>query len=319
MSDSDSTRGGARDPHQRIEWLDLAKVFSESEPDLDFIWPGFLAGSVGVLAAPGSSGKSWWAIEAMCAVAAGRDADLLDLSTNDTGDVVYLCLEDVQPILAKRLCRLRERFNEDIRARLIEQLRIAPLAGWRLDLLDCRFRDWLASTLDGARLCVIDTLSRAHGGDENSNAEMSRLLSNLEWVCSKTGCAVLFTHHVRKGGAGEGPAQQAARGASALLDNARWGGGLLGMTESESETLADADRSLDPLSPCPIRARRSWYVKFQATKPNYGPPQEDVWYRREDGGVLVPARLEYMPATVKSRGAAPHTKVAQWCGRPAKE
>ena len=299
-SNSDFTRGGAHDPHQRIEWLDLAKVFSEPEPDLDFIWPGFLAETVGILAAPGSSGKSWWAIEAMCAVAAGTGADLLDLRPAGSGRVTYLCLEDVTQILVKRLCRLRERVDEDTRARLIEQLRIAPLSGWRLNLLHPRFRDWLAGTLDGTRLCVIDTLSRAHAGDENCNAEMSQLLSNLEWVCSKTGCGVLFTHHVRKGGAGEGPAQQAARGASALIDNARWGGGLTGMTEAESEALVDVECALDPLRPCPIRARRGWYIKFQATKQNYGPPKEDVWYRREEGGVLVPARLEYMPGGSKT-------------------
>ena len=75
---------------------------------------------------------------------------------------------------------------------------------------------------------------------------------------------------------------------------------MTGMTEAESEALVDVECALDPLRPCPIRARRGWYIKFQATKQNYGPPKEDVWYRREEGGVLVPARLEYMPGGSKT-------------------
>ncbi len=316
----DSACTGDRGASNRIEWLDLAKVFSSPPPALDFVWPGFLSGTAGVLAAPGSSGKSWWALEALCAVAGGREADLLGVQPGAAGTVVYLCLEDLTPIVSTRLCALRERFTEDVLDQLVERLRIAPLAGQRLNLLDRRQRDWLAHLTEGVRLCVIDTLSRSHAGDENSNGEMSQLLSNLEWVCARSGTSILVSHHVRKGGVGDGPAQQAPRGASSLVDNARWAGGLCGMSEGEAELMSDPHCSPDPLRPAPVADRRGWYVKFQTTKPNYGPPRADVWYRREDGGVLVQARLEHLPAGAKSSSGTPAAARAAdaWRGRPGK-
>lgn len=36
--------------------VDIRKAFSEVPPPLDFIWPGFLAGTVGCLAAAGATG-----------------------------------------------------------------------------------------------------------------------------------------------------------------------------------------------------------------------------------------------------------------------
>ena len=300
--------------------IDLAAAFAAPPPPLDFIWPGFLAGTVGVLSSPGGSGKSLWALEALCAVSGGRGADLLDLRPTASGRGVYLCLEDPYSILLYRLYGLSQQLDSASRARLTESCDVYPLRGLaRLDLRDRRHRDSIARALDGVRIAVIDTLSRAHAGDENSNAEMALLLTGLEWICERTGCAILLLHHTRKGGPGESrEAQQAARGASALIDNARWGAQLMRMSETEAETMADAERSLDPLQPCRIRERRGFYVRLDASKVNYGPPEEVRWYRREEGGVLVPARLEYMPTALKS-GGAQASKVVPWRGRPASE
>lgn len=304
----------------RIEFLDLCQVFSQTEPDIDFVLPGFIAGTVGVLSAPGSSGKSWWALEALCAVAGGLRADLLDLRPAAHGRVIYLCLEDLQIVLVKRLCKLREHFSDDVRALLLEQLHILPLAGQRIDMRKDRVRDWLAGLCTDARLCVVDTLSRVHDADENDNSEMSQLLSNFEFVSSRTGCAILLTHHVRKSGAGEGPAQQAARGASALIDNARWAAALNGMTEAESDSLVDPDYGPDPLNPMRIGERKGWYVKYTVTKANYSPPQAgDVWYRRAEGGVLIPARLEPLARGPRAEFGAVKRAASTWKGRPEKE
>lgn len=323
MSESDSVAAGERGASSpRLERIDLACAFASRPPPLDFIWPGFVAGTVGMLASPGGSGKSLWALEALCAVAGGLGADALELRPATNGRAVYLCLEDPREVLLHRLFALGQRFDEAARARVVENLDVYPAVGHPLDLLDRRHRDGLVRALDGVRVAVIDTLSRAHRGDENSNGQMAQLLGGLEWICSRTGAAILLLHHSRKGGAGEGvEAQHAARGASALVDNARWGAVLSRMTDHEAETMADADRSLDPLLPCRIRDQRGWYVKMSRPKPNYGEPQPDIWYRRETGGVLVPTRLEYMPIAAKS--GAPSTssrgKVVTWRGRPGRE
>jgi replicative DNA helicase len=53
------------------EKVDLAAAFSGPPPELDWVWPGFLAGTVGVLVAAGGTGKSYWALQAAMAVADG--------------------------------------------------------------------------------------------------------------------------------------------------------------------------------------------------------------------------------------------------------
>ena len=61
--------------------LDIMAAFTNEPPELDFIWPGFLAGTVGALFAPGATGKSFFALEAAmsiaCSVAGG---DLVGLA-----------------------------------------------------------------------------------------------------------------------------------------------------------------------------------------------------------------------------------------------
>lgn len=55
--------------------IDLRAAFENQPPVLDFIWPGFLAGTVGALVAPGATGKSFWALEAAMSVACGATVE----------------------------------------------------------------------------------------------------------------------------------------------------------------------------------------------------------------------------------------------------
>lgn len=300
------------------EWprLDVLDALENDPPPLDLVLPGFLGGTVGVLVGAGGLSKSMWALEALCAVAGGPAADPLGLRPAATGRGIYLCLEDPALILRHRLRAFGRRFDAHARTAINDQLTVHPMRGRALNLIERRHREGLARVADGARLVVIDTLSRSHSGDENSNAEMARLLSGLEWICEKTGAAILLVHHSNKYSAreGSGAEQQAARGASVIVDNTRWTATLSRMTETEAETLSDPDASADPLLPVRIRSRRGWYVRMSYPKPNYGEPMEDQWYRRERGGVLVPVRLEYMPTTARSVGATEGrtAKVVDW-------
>ena len=61
------------------------------------------------------------------------------------------------------------------------------------------------------RLIVVDTLSRAlAGGNENVPDAMEFLVTNMDHIRAKTGCAVLFVHHSDK------DAAKGARGHSLL-------------------------------------------------------------------------------------------------------
>jgi regulatory protein RepA len=78
--------------------IDIMGAFETEPPELDFIWPGFLSGTVGALVAPGATGKSFWALEAAMAVAA-PGADLLGLRPPASGAVGRHALREIHPAL----------------------------------------------------------------------------------------------------------------------------------------------------------------------------------------------------------------------------
>jgi RecA-family ATPase len=274
--------------------LDIMAAFTQDPPQLDFIWPGFLAGTVGALVAPGATGKSFWALEAAMSVAAGHDGgDLLGLKPKHTGRVVYLAGEDPAPALIRRLHAIGQHLTPLAREVVAENLVIEPIMGKRLNVMDEAHLSWMIDYCSGARLIVLDTLSRIHALDENSNGDMARLVATLEHVAASTGASVLYLHHVSKGSAREGQTdqQQAARGASALIDNARWCGFVAKMTEDEAKRLSDRAYDRQPIG----NDRRGFFVRFGVSKQNYDATPLDQWYERRDGGVLLPVELLEVP------------------------
>jgi RecA-family ATPase len=269
--------------------LNIMSAFTNEPPELDFIWPGFLGGTVGALVSPGATGKSFWALQASMAVACrSHGGDLLGLHPKYTGRVVYLAAEDPEEVLIRRIHAIGKHLSPSAREDIAENLILEPIMGKRLNVMDeAHLRRVIAYCAD-ARLIVLDTLSRIHDLDENSNGDMARLVSTLEYVASSTGASVLYLHHVNKGSAREGltDQQQAARGASALIDNARWCGFVAKMTEDESKRLSDrADRQ--PIG----NERRGFFVRFGVSKQNYSVTSRNEWYERKEGGVLVPVKL----------------------------
>ena len=268
--------------------IDIMAAFEEEPPTLDFIWPGFLAGSVGALVAPGATGKSFWALEAAMAVACGvPGGDILGLAPAAAGRVVYLAAEDPEPALICRVHALGAHLGQAAREAIAERLSLVPIMGNRLNIMDEKHLAHVVDHCAGARLLVLDTLSRIHALDENDNGEMAKLVAQMEYIAAQTGAAVLFLHHVSKASARErGDEQHAARGASALVDNARWSGYLTQMSESDGKYLSDR-----PYDRAPIGVRRGLFVKWGVSKQNYGHGLVPRWFRRDTGGVLVPVDL----------------------------
>ena len=276
------------------EPVDLAQAFSVQPPPLDFVIPGFLSGTVGALVAPGATGKSFWALEAAMAIACSvAGGDVLRIQPKHSGRVVYLAGEDPSTVLNHRVFAIGGHLSVAARVSIDEQLTLLPIMGKRLDVMNELQLQELISHCAGARLIVLDTLSRIHNLDENSNGDMSRLVSTLEHVAASTGASVMYLHHVSKGSAREGQTdqQQAARGASALIDNARWCGYIVKMTEDEAKQLGICSE------------RRGFYVRFGISKQNYDTNKLDQWYERSDGGVLVPVDLATKSITRKCTGA----------------
>lgn len=268
--------------------IDILEAFGTEPPEQDFIWPGFLAGTVGALVAPGSTGKSMLALQLACAVSCARpQANTTGLSIERQGPVLYLNLEDPPGELHRRLHALGTRFDADTRESIAAGLRLSARMGVPTDVMNEKFMTGLLKAAEGARLVIIDTLSRAHGLDENDNGAMSRLVARLEKVVRQTGAGLLYLHHTSKAAAlaGQGGLAQAARGASALIDNARWCGNLMKMTQDEAESLRESSGlSIG-------EERRGFFMRYEIGKQNYGQVQQGQWYERAAGGVLKPVAL----------------------------
>jgi len=269
--------------------VNIMDAFQQELPHLDFIWPGFLKGTVGALVAPGATGKSFWALEAAMAVACGLPGgDVVNIRPQGNGRVVYLAGEDPESILIRRVHFIGRYLNHDARQAIADNLILEPILGRRLDIMNARHLARVLEFCTGARLIVFDTLSRIHRLDENSNGDMAQLVATLEYIAVHTGAAVLYLHHVSKSSAREGQTdQQAARGASSLIDNARWCGFVAKMSEDEAKRLSDHSHNQQPIGD----ARRGFFVRFGVSKQNYGGPFLDQWYERREGGVLIPVEL----------------------------
>lgn len=284
---SDGFRGK---PRNEILRIDILEAFEDEPKELDHVLPGFIAGTVGALYAHGGAGKSYLALEAAMAVACNTEkGDLLELGLTKHGEVLFFSVEDPEIVIQHRLHSIGKMLPVAARVEIAENLAIEARAGSSLDLMSEETMKMLLTEGEKKRLIVIDTLSRAHRKDENSNQEMVGVIGSLESIAAKTGAAILFLHHVRKGStsSGSGDGQHAARGASALTDQSRWAASLSGMTKQEAGQLrvVGASQAIG-------EAQMGFYVKFSLPKNNYGKPVADRWFKRFEGGVLRPVEIE---------------------------
>jgi hypothetical protein len=63
-----------------FEFVNLKKRFEIEPPELDFVLPGFLAGTVGGLVSPGGVGKSTFALMVALTITNGEEAIHIDVS-----------------------------------------------------------------------------------------------------------------------------------------------------------------------------------------------------------------------------------------------
>lgn len=284
--------------------IDILSAFTQDPPELQFVLPGLLKGTIGALVAPGASGKSFLALEIAASIAATPCNDgLFDgfgINPKSRGGVLYLALEDPAVVLQRRLHSMGQHIPPQHKTAMAINLSIEPMLGLGLDLMRDDHLDWITQQATSRQLVVIDTLSRAHQLDENSNGDMSLLLRRLEAVGAQSGAAVLFIHHISKGASrdAQGADQFAARGASVLVENARYVSYLSRMTEKEAEKLSER------IDGQPMHSDRAIsYVRWGVSKQNYDVNPDEKWFKRSEGGVLLPADLK--PARATSSTPAP--------------
>ncbi|MBU9199990.1 helicase RepA family protein [Burkholderia multivorans] len=294
------------------ESINLKSLLGRAPTPLDFVLPGFVRGTVGALVSPGGVGKSYWSLAAAVAIGAGSKADLTGLKPAE-GRVVLLSKEDPLPVLEQRLHEMAKVLPKSVSYAGVDY---RSCLGLDIDIMNAGWFDAIVTAARGARLVILDTLTRFHKLDENSAQDMGALLSQLESLAAASGASVLFLHHTSKAAVVNGQAslQQAARGSSVLVDNARWSAFLAVMTEQEAKSIGVP------------AGERVQYVRWNISKQNYGPAIPDVWYRRNDGGVLVPVKFTPMRAApaaeqpsvpVESKAGTPVPAVTEKHGSPS--
>lgn len=215
--------------------LDVGAMITAEPAPRDYLFGAWslVAGTTGVLFAPGDSGKSYLALSILatlaCAGAAGVSYDPLLIQPKQAvggWKCLYVTGEDSESEVWHRIYRVGSAAGRSGREAIGQNLRVVSTQGLRGRLLvtDDRMRELVVAGGTDRRLIVFDTLTRFHERDENSNAEMAAVIARFESIALDTGAAVLILHHCNKTSMSEGTtaASVAIRGAGAIRDNCRW-------------------------------------------------------------------------------------------------
>jgi hypothetical protein len=161
-------------------------------PEPRWAVPGVLAEGVNLLAGAPKIGKSWAALNIAVAVASGGKAfGRIDV---DSGDVLYLALEDPPRRLAERLRKVLG--QDETPANLNFVTASPPITDGGLDHLSA----WLAGHPD-ARLVIIDVFARIRGRGDPTASPYDvdyNAMATLKTLADRHGIAVLVVHHTRK-------------------------------------------------------------------------------------------------------------------------
>lgn len=223
-------------------------LLTEPEP-FTFLVPGLLTkGVCGFLYGEGGSYKSLAALWLCVQRAAGFVANSKWLDRFEifgAGKSMFCSIED--PIIdihhrlkavVNRFCEIRSDVSRQaIQGAIEESFHLFPRERWMQDgfehIVDIDGKPTLKTDFiskyaveNSIDLIILDTLSRLSLVEENDNNGAARLVSALERIRDKSGASVLVIAHTGKTGrTGKTDihGQNGLRGASALMDNARFG------------------------------------------------------------------------------------------------
>jgi len=257
---------------------------ASSQPKLDFVLPGLLAGSVGLVVGAGAVGKSYLALHIGLSVATGRSVSQGLWEPSTIGNVALIFGEDQPDIIQERLYWLRKMEGiTDEEAELIDQrLEVISTSGFdmrivkksRDGIVDGPFIRALLELAKNKRLIIIDPLIFLSDLDENDNGAATQLMQTLQRIARETGTTIIVLHHTSKGGSGERDDWTAARGASAFTTACRWQVNLSLPNSKECDKYCIDDDM------------RNYWIRVAIVKANYGAPSKPSWLFRMDGGTL---------------------------------
>jgi RecA-family ATPase len=219
----------------KYDFLKEAKVLNESIK-------GLPENEVGLLVAPGATGKSYFVLNILLASCGLTKNHLIEREMN----VLYVSLEDRLEDIQRRMAAYKTELN------LTKQKLVHSFYGF--DIIENKSADrlivkglpqsensiWLQLEekikSGNYALVIIDTLIKTYMGfEENNNADMSIVLSHFNTLASDCNCSILLLHHTNKGAINQNADinQSISRGASSLVDNSRF---VLSLQKNKDDT-----------------------------------------------------------------------------------
>lgn len=247
--------------------INLNTSLKTEPPKMDFIWGGFLAGTVGSLAGPSAIGKSFWALQAAMAVAGHnpdgetQGADLLDLQPSKRGRVLYIADKDPESVLAHRIHAIGKHLSNDAKQRVAENLVVEPVMGSNFDVIMASTTGSVLKSAVGCRLIVVDTIL------DSDRFYLMELMKRLPSLCAETGAAALILHLDK------------------FFDAASWCSRLSEMSLTDVKRMENRSDIKEA-----ARGTTKSVVRYDVYSQKYGRDVKPVWYRRGDGGVLLPIK-----------------------------
>ena len=270
--------------------MDIAGLMRARRPTLDFIFSGFLRGTVGILAATSGTGKSFWVLGLSIALCC-RSLNKLGISYKSEIDVVYFSLEEPSVVVEDRVYSMLENASQEEIDVVDRRLKIVSFYGKCFDIEQYKeaISQYLAENSNVA-LVIVDTFSRSHSKQENDTDEMALLLKEtFEALAFESNAGVLILHHLNKAGSQSGDKSIGAmRGAIVLSSNTRWKANMTLMSEAEAATFSDPDFPASTISGAPGHHKKFVMLSEECSYSAWPTP---VWLRRRSNGVLEPVTL----------------------------
>lgn len=174
-------------PIEKIKTMSGEELMNLVLPPLRYAVDGLLPQGVCILAGRAKTGKSWLVLALCIAVADGKPFWGRD---TQTGDVLYLCLEDSRSRLQQRVLTFTEEPPE--------KLYFAEMAHSLEDGLAAQIK-WFLDEHPDTRLIVIDTLQKVRKiQNDNLYAQDYKDIGLLKAVADQYGVCILCVHHLRK-------------------------------------------------------------------------------------------------------------------------
>jgi len=215
--------------------MDLLRAIETAPETLDYIYPGLRRGRVGGLSAPGGTGKSYLLLTMAAAAATGQSL-IPKIPTGKAGPykVVYITAEEDQHDIHQRIRAIADAYpcvggNAEL---LDSNLHVYPAVGESMSIInnpgiDSPGRAVIDKILSTHKpdVLILDPLAQMHGLDENNNSDMTQLMRILSGIAQAHNLVLIVSHHSSKATVlgGTNDTQQSTRGASSIIDNARWG------------------------------------------------------------------------------------------------